>query len=76
MQEIIQEALRKGYLTIEAENQLRKLLRTKCNREDISAFMKLQREAMEGNVKQEARELRKTKRYQPLKTEGAMAIAC
>lgn len=75
MQEIIQEALKKGYLTIEAENQLRKLLRTKCNQEDISAFMQLQKETMEGNVKQEARELLKRTRYQSLTTEEPMALA-
>lgn len=56
MHEIIQEALTSGYLRIEAENKLRQLLKTNCQPDDINAFMRLQRETMEGNVRQEARE--------------------
>ena len=57
MREIIQEALASGYLSLEAENRLRKLLVQKCQPEDISAFMRLHRETTEGNVKQESRNL-------------------
>jgi flagellar biosynthesis protein FliP len=55
--EIAQQALRTGYLTLEAENKLRQLLSKKYGREDFRAFMRLQREAMEGRVKQESREV-------------------
>ena len=74
MQEIIQEALRSGYLSIEAENKLRQLLRTNCQPEDISAFMRLQRETMEGNVRQEARE--RLSRSKSMASEKPVAIAC
>jgi hypothetical protein len=46
-----------GYLTVEAEDQLRQLLLTKYEWEDFKAFIRLQQEAMEGRVKQESREL-------------------
>jgi len=55
--EIVQQALATGYLTVEAENQLRQLLSTKYDGEDFKAFIQLQQEAMEGRVKQESREL-------------------
>ncbi len=55
--EIVQQALASGYLTVEAENQLRQLLATKYDWEDFNAFIRLQQEAMEGRVKQESREL-------------------
>ncbi|NEP15067.1 MAG: hypothetical protein F6K14_33830 [Symploca sp. SIO2C1] len=55
--EIVQQALASGYLTVEAENQLRQLLATKYDWEDFNAFIQLQQEAMEGRVKQESREL-------------------
>ncbi len=57
IREIAQQALTTGYLTLEAENQLRQLLSKKYDWEDFKAFIKLQQEAMEGRVKQESREL-------------------
>lgn len=57
IREVVQEALEIGYLTIEAEEQLRRLLTQKYDREDLIAFMRLQQAAMEGRVKQESREL-------------------
>lgn len=57
IREIVQQTLRSGYLTIEAENQLRQLLSMKYGRDDLKAFVRLQQEAMEGRVKQESREL-------------------
>ncbi|HCF29283.1 MAG TPA: hypothetical protein DEV81_19255, partial [Cyanobacteria bacterium UBA11049] len=55
--EIVQQALASGYLTVEAENQLRLLLQTtKYGLDDINAFMTLQQSAMAGLVKQESRE--------------------
>lgn len=55
--EIVQQALTNGYLTVEAENQLRQLLLSKYEWEDFQAFIRLQQEAMEGRVRQESREL-------------------
>lgn len=57
IREIAQQALTTGYLTVEAENQLRQLLSKKYDWEDFKAFIRLQQEAMEGRVKQESREL-------------------
>lgn len=57
IRDIAQQALVTGYLTVEAENQLRHLLSTKYDWEDFKAFIRLQQEAMEGRVKQESREL-------------------
>jgi hypothetical protein len=57
IRDVVQEALESGYLTLEAENKLRRLLTTRYDREDLNAFMSLQEAAMMGQVKQEAREL-------------------
>ncbi|MCP2731960.1 hypothetical protein [Limnofasciculus baicalensis] len=57
IREIVQQALETGYLTVEAENQLRYFLSRKNDWEDFRAFIGLQQEAMEGRVKQESREL-------------------
>lgn len=57
IREIVQQALITGYLTLEAEDQLRQLLLTKYDWEDFKAFIRLQQEAMEGRVRQESREL-------------------
>jgi hypothetical protein len=57
IREVVQQALNTGLLTIEAENQLRQLLMTKYDREDLRAFMTLQNAAMSGCVKQESRTL-------------------
>lgn len=55
--EVVEKALTTGYLTVEAEDQLRQLLAMKYDWEDFRAFITLQQEAMEGRVKQESREL-------------------
>ncbi len=54
--DLVQNTLKAGYLTIEAEEQLRKLLGTQYNLEDLNAFVTLQEAAMTGQVKQESRE--------------------
>ncbi|MCZ0898433.1 hypothetical protein ON021_27555 [Microcoleus sp. HI-ES] len=59
IRDLAQQALALGYLTIEAENQLRRMLTTKYDLEDLNAFMALQLAAMSGKVKQESRELKK-----------------
>ncbi|WP_066378145.1 MULTISPECIES: hypothetical protein [unclassified Anabaena] len=56
IRDVVQQALVTGYLTIEAENQLRHLLTTQYDLEDFNAFMNLQEAAMNGIVKQESRE--------------------
>lgn len=54
---VVQQALSTGYLTLEAEEQLRQMLSKKYEHEDLNAFMALQQAAMAGLVKQESREL-------------------
>jgi uncharacterized protein YjaG (DUF416 family) len=56
IRDVVQEALTTGYLTVKAENQLRKLLAARYDSEDFNAFMKLQEAAMMGQVRQESRE--------------------
>ncbi len=65
--DLVQKTLKAGYLTIEAEEQLRKLLATHYNLEDLNAFVTLQEAAMMGRVKQESRErLRSSKKEKKL----------
>jgi hypothetical protein len=55
---IVRKALATGYLTVEAEELLRQQLQmTKYGLEDFEAFITLQKEVMEGRVKQQALEL-------------------
>lgn len=56
IRDLAQQALSAGYLTMEAEEQLRRLLSTRYGLEDLNAFMILQEAAMQGRVKQESRE--------------------
>lgn len=58
IREVVQQALTTGYLTVTAENQLRQLLTTKYSREDLTAFMSLQKAVIVGSVRQESRELK------------------
>ncbi len=55
IRELVQQALATNYLTVEAEEQLRRLLKTKYELEDLKAFVKLQQAVMEGRVRQESR---------------------
>ncbi|MEQ8957625.1 MAG: hypothetical protein RLP02_06830 [Coleofasciculus sp. C2-GNP5-27] len=55
IRDIVQQALTTRYLTREAEDQLRRLLRSKYDRQDLRAFMTLQNAVMEGQVQQESR---------------------
>lgn len=54
--EIVRQAFALGYLTVEAEEQLRQLLRKKYDKSDFRAFMQLQYAVMSGTVRQESRE--------------------
>jgi hypothetical protein len=59
IRDITQQAITIGYLTIESENLLRRMLTTTTYElEDLNAFMTLQLAAMSGLVKQESRELK------------------
>jgi hypothetical protein len=55
IRDLVQQVLVTGYLTLAEENQLRSLLKTKYEIEDLNAFMSLQEAAMNGSVKQESR---------------------
>lgn len=57
IREIVQEAFISGCLTVEAEEQLRQLLRTKYDTKDFRAFMLLQHAVMAGTIRQESRDL-------------------
>ncbi|WP_410251345.1 hypothetical protein [Sodalinema sp.] len=57
IRELVQEAIANGYLSLDAENQLRQHLATKYDFEDFQAILELQDAAMEGKVRQESREL-------------------
>lgn len=57
IREIAEQALNSGYLSVESENKLRMMLRSKYELEDLEAFINLQQAAMIGIVKQESREL-------------------
>lgn len=54
--EIVRQAFALNYLTVEAEEQLRQLLRKKYDKPDFRAFMQLQYAVMSGTVRQESRE--------------------
>ena len=55
IRELVKEALHTGYLTVEAEEQLRQLLKTKYDLEDFHALMTLQQAAISGRVRQQSR---------------------
>ncbi len=54
--DIVRQAIRTGYLTISAEEELRQLLRGKYDSKDLNAFTQLQLAAASGKVLQESRE--------------------
>ncbi len=57
IREVVYQALNSGYLTIEAEDELRSMLRNKYELEDLEAFIQLQQAAMIGQVRQQSREM-------------------
>ena len=65
IREVAKQALKTGYLTLEAEENLRRMLKSKYDLEDFEAFIDLQQAAMLGMVKQESRELLAIKRNTP-----------
>lgn len=60
IREVVQQVLTTGYLSVEAEEQLRRLLTAKYDSEDLNAFMVLQQAAMTGYVRCESRDLRRS----------------
>ncbi|MBP0022237.1 MAG: hypothetical protein J7647_32360 [Cyanobacteria bacterium SBLK] len=55
--DLVQQALTTGYLTVEAEEQLRySLHQTQYGLQELRAFMTLQQATMDGLVKQQSRE--------------------
>lgn len=73
IREVVQHALSTGYLTVEAEEQLRHLLQKKYDLDDLDAFVNLQQAAMSGLVKQESRELRTSRQFS---LKNATAAQC
>lgn len=57
IREIAKQALKTGYLTLEAEENLRIRLKSKYDLEDLEAFISLQRATMLGIVRQESKEI-------------------
>lgn len=57
IRDVIQVAFNTGYLTLEAEAQLRQLLLTRYDSDDLNAFINLQEATSVGHVKQQSREL-------------------
>lgn len=55
--EIVLQVLQSGYLTVEAEQQLRQLFAVRYDLADIEALTRLQQAARYGLVKQQSREL-------------------
>lgn len=58
IRDVVKEVLGTGYLTLAEENQLRSLLKTKYDIEDLNAFKTLQEAAMDGLIQQESRQLK------------------
>lgn len=57
IREIVYQVLQIGYLTVEAEEQVRHLFAIRHDLEDIEALTRLQQAATSGRVKQQSREL-------------------
>lgn len=56
IREIVQEAIARQYLSLDAENHLRQLLGHKLDHADFQAFMALQTAFMDGTLRQESRD--------------------
>ncbi|MCT7950102.1 hypothetical protein NG798_09920 [Ancylothrix sp. C2] len=56
IRELVKEALQTGILTLEAEKELRQLLSTKYDLQDLHALMTLQHGAISGRVRQQSRQ--------------------
>lgn len=55
IREVVKQAIDAGYLSWEAENEMQhNFSSSKCDLEDLNAFMSLQLAAMAGHVRQES----------------------
>ena len=57
IREIVCQVLQSGYLTVETEEQLRKMFAVRYDLDDIEALTRLQQAAISGLVRQQSREL-------------------
>ncbi|MBD2357723.1 hypothetical protein H6G41_24450 [Tolypothrix sp. FACHB-123] len=55
MKEIVKQALTSGYLSLAAQHQIRLLLQSDYDSEDLDAYIMLQRAVLAGEVKRESR---------------------
>jgi hypothetical protein len=55
--DVVKKALDTGFLSREAEDNLRRMLTTKYGDDELEAFISLQQAAMAGQVRQESREI-------------------
>ena len=53
--QIVHQALQSGYLTLEAENQLRQLLEANYNLRDLDALTRLQQAVTVGQIEQQSK---------------------
>jgi hypothetical protein len=61
IRQLARDAMTAGYLSVADEKQLRQCLSQKYTWEDFQAFLQLQQAAMQGKVRQESRELLRSK---------------
>lgn len=61
IRQVVEEVLKTGYLSLEAEEKLRQLLAEQYDLDDLNAFMLLQHAAMSGRIKLQSRELRRNR---------------
>ncbi len=54
IKEIVNQAIALGYLSVKAQNQIRNLMQSNYDSEDLDALIILQRSVMSGEVKQES----------------------
>ncbi|MDZ8110560.1 MAG: hypothetical protein RM338_33855 [Nostoc sp. DedQUE12a] len=55
IKQLVEEALATGYLSIVAEEEIRSLIQSDYDSEDLDAWILLQRSVVAGDVKQESR---------------------
>jgi len=55
--DVVEQAFATGYLSLEAEEHLRQLLRSKYSPDEMKEFMRLQFAVVSGTIRQESREL-------------------
>ncbi|MEL6441148.1 MAG: hypothetical protein AAFQ80_18070 [Cyanobacteria bacterium J06621_8] len=75
IREVVKQALTTGYLTLEAEEKLKIMLRDKYELEDLEAFIDLQQATMLGIVRQESREIfAASKNYSQIQSSSSSCV--